>query len=129
MIKEINNPLISIFEIAEHKNLIRRLKKRTKSALGIYDVAFNTDYSLVEELSKKYNIDEDKALSFLIVFFEEIKKEMMDGGIVKLVGLGKFYINGPHRDKNCNLVMPSEKSPLYPKFKLSVQMKRKLKSL
>ena len=76
MIEEIENPLPSIFDIIEHKKLLSRLKKKTKSHLSLYDVAFNSDKTLIEELSERCNIDEQLALSFATVFFEEIKKEM-----------------------------------------------------
>jgi len=83
---------------------------------------------LIEELSEKCNIDKDLALSFLTVFFEEIKKGMMDGEIIKIYKLGKFYVNGPQRGGDGKVVLPSENSTFTPKFKPSVLLKRKLSS-
>jgi nucleoid DNA-binding protein len=124
MIEEIPNPLPSIFDIIDQKRLENRIKRNTKTKLGLYDVAFNTDNSLVEEFSKECNIDYTKALSFLTVFFEEIKKEVMQGNIVKLYNFGKFYVNGPHRGCTGKVVMP--KAFNMPRFKLSVNIKRKI---
>lgn len=126
MIKEIKNPLPTIFDIVEHRRLVNRLKKKTKSVLSMYDVAFNTDRSLVDDLAEKCNISESLALSFLIVFFEEIKKEMMNGGIINIPGLGKFYVNGPHKGSSGKAIIPPENCRLTPKFKPFKSIKKRL---
>jgi len=126
MIKEIKNPLPTIFDIVEHRRLLTRLKKKTKSALGIYDVAFNSDRTLVDELAEKCGIDKSLALSFLTVFFEEIKKEMMNGGIISIAGFGKFYVNGPHKGVSGRTIIPPENCRLMPKFKPGVTLKKRL---
>lgn len=129
MITEIPNPYPSIFEIIEHDKLIEKLKKINTNNLGLYDVNFNSDYTLVKEFSEKCDVDEETALSFLIVFFEEIKKELINGRIVSLPKFGKFYLNGPHKGKEGYSIIPSNKSRLLPKFKASVLFKRELKKL
>jgi len=126
MIKEIKNPLPSIFDMIEHRKLIARIKKKTKATLGIYDVAFISDPTLIDELAEKCNINKGFALSFLTIFFEEIKKGLMEGTIINLKGFGKFYINGPHRGCNGKVVLPPENCPLIPKFKASPNLKKDL---
>jgi nucleoid DNA-binding protein len=128
MIKEIQNPLPSIFDIVEHNRLINRLKKKTKTKLGIYDVAFTSDFTLVEDFANKCDINKDEALSFLTVFFEEIKKELMSGGIINICGFGRFYINGPHKGNKGKVILPSKNARISPKFKPSVTLKKKLKN-
>jgi len=127
MIKEIENPFQTIFDIVEHRRLINRLKKKTKSILGIYDVAFNNDQTLIEDFAKECNIDKSLALSFLTVFFEEIKKEMMNGGIIKIRKLGKFYVNGPHKGCSGKTIIPPKNCALLPRFKPAVRLKRLIK--
>jgi len=128
MIEEIRNPSPSIYDIIEHKKLINRIKRKTKTKLGIYDVAFNSDYSLIEEFSEKCNVDKDFALSFITIFFEEIKKGMMEGKVIGLLGFGKFYVNGPHKGTDGKTILPSNKSRIFPKFKLSIVLKQKFKN-
>ena len=124
MIKEIEEPLETIQEYLAKKKASKFVKKEFNTKLSEYDIYFKEDKSLVEELAKKCNIDYSIAEKICVFFFEEIKKGILDGNIIFIQNLGKFFINGPHFNKKGKFVLPDKACRFYPKFKASIVFKR-----
>jgi len=128
MIKEIENPAETIYEFLAKKSAEKKIKKLYKTKMLQSDVIIKEDTPLITELSAKCAISYDLAEKIASVFFEEIKKSMLDGDVVCLGGLGKFYISAPHFDQFANVVILKEKkAKLNPKFKVSPDFKALLK--
>ena len=118
MIEEIESPLPTIQNL-EARKLERQIERqKLRTLLAKEEVAFNRDYSLVEELAKESNVPYSMAEAVLISFFEEIKTNLMDGKLMKINGLGIFYITGPRKDVSNKFKMPNEKSNLFPRLKV-----------
>ena len=124
MIKEIEDPIETIQEYLAKKRISKKIKKQFNTNLSEYDVYFKEDTSLIEEFAKKCNIDYELANKIAVIFFEEIKKGMLNGCVVQIHYFGKFFINGIHFNKKGKLVLPDKDSHFYPKFKAGTIFKR-----
>ena len=124
MLKEIEEPLETIHEFFLKRRASKSVKKEFNTNLSEYDVYFKEDTALVKELAEKCNIDYNIAEQICIAFFEEIKRQMIDGNIVNMFEFGKFYLNGLHKNNKGKVVIPPKKCRCYPKFKASVIFKR-----
>ena len=119
MIEEIEAPLPTIQNL-EARKLERQVERqKLRTLLAKEEVAFNRDYSLVDEFAKTNNIPYSMAEAIIIAFFEEIKTNLLDGKIIRVNSLGIFYIAGPHRDAKNNFIIPNgKKNDLVPKLKV-----------
>jgi len=117
MIDEIEYPLPTIQEHRDRVNLTKRLRKKYGTGSSEYDVSIKTDRTIITELSEKCDIDEELAERLLVVFFEEIKKCMVNGIVLIIENFGKFYVCGLNRNNNRKLSLPSNRSPIIPSFK------------
>ncbi len=128
MIDEITHPLPTIFEHIQQKRVARKVRKKIKGGLSEYDVTINNDPLLIEEFSKRCDIDKDFGKRLLIAFFEIIKKALMDGKIISIHGFGKFYTNGPRKNQYRQLTIPTSRSTIEPTFKANLTLKNKFKN-
>ena len=121
MIKEIRFPLPTIFDF---------LKKSKKKVAPCY-VGFERDFSLVEEFAEKANIDETLAKDILIVFFDEIKNNLLNAKIVSINGYGKFYVGSGNKDKfqHVKEFIDVKTSYLRPKFMTAQSLRKKLRDM
>ena len=118
MIEEIEAPLPTIQNL-EARKLERQIERqKLRTLLAKEEVAFNRDYSLVDEFAKTNDITYSMAEAILIAFFEEIKMNLLDGKIIRVNSLGIFYLAGPRRDTSNKFHMPNEKTQLFPKLKV-----------
>lgn len=125
MIKEICDPLETIFEHLAKKRASKKIKKEFNTNISEFDVFFKEDTSLIREFSKRCNIDYELAEKIAIIFFEEIKKVMLNGGVARIRAFGVFYINGPHFDRFHNVVLPKDKyTKFLPSFKAFPKFKK-----
>lgn len=93
MIKEIKFPLPTIFDKKRliNSKFYRRDKKRKKAKHKTYDyIAFDRDYSFVEEFADICDIPVDYAETILVVFFDELKHSLLRGEEFRLINFGKF---------------------------------------
>ena len=127
MIKEISNPSPTIYEYVQKKRVLRRISK-TSHGISVADANVNDDPLLVSEFAERSGISEDFARQLIVAFFEEIKKQMFDGNVVNIYGFGKFFINGPKRNENKQLIVPSKFANLFPKFKANIALKKLLRN-
>lgn len=124
MIEEIEAPLPTI-QNCDAKKAERELQKQRLGTLLAYEeVAFNRDFSMIEEFSKTNNISYSLAEAMFIAFFEEIKRNLMDGKIIRIANLGMFYISGPRAGKGGGFAMPYERTPIKPKLQVFYSLRK-----
>ncbi len=124
MIEEIEYPLPTIQEYIRDRRISKRIRKEMNTRITEFDVFFNRDTYLIDELSKRCDISREFAEKLLIVFFEEIKKNILAGNLVILSGFGKFYINGPHKHSDGKTKLPDMQGRFVPKFKAAFSIKK-----
>lgn len=125
MIKEIIHPLETIQEFLAKRRASKKIRKKFNTKITEYDVFFKEDTRLIQELADRCGIDYGLAERFAIVVFEEIKKTLIEGEIIKIPKFGTFYLNGPHHNNKHEIVLPKEKyGKFLPKFKAFVTFKK-----
>lgn len=101
MIEEIKNPIEGMSYLrgkakAENKFLRKAGSiKYLPKYLNQYDVFIKTDLKLIDELAKEAKISKKKAETYLVVFFEDIKRSLLEGFRVDVVGFGSFLTYNP----------------------------------
>jgi len=125
MIKEIAHPLETIQEFLAKRRASKKTRKKFKTSITEYDVFFKEDVKLIQELADRCGIDYELAERFATVVFEEIKKVLIEGEIIKIPKFGTFYLNGPHHNSKHEIVIPKERyGNFLPKFKAAVLFKK-----
>lgn len=128
MIKEIEKPIDTISKIRERQKKIRDIVRLYHKKLDNISVSLKEDPVLIDELVEAANVDRDVAERFLTILFEEIKRNILNGNVVKIIGFGTFYINGPHRNNKGRIVIPLEiSSILNVFFKASRALKKEMR--
>jgi len=121
VIKEIRFPLPTIFDFL----------KKSKKKVASCHIGFERDSSLVEEFAEKANIDEALAKDILIVFFDEIKSNLLNAKIISINGYGKFYVGSGNRDKfqHVKNFIDVKTNYLRPKFMTAKSLRKKLRNM
>jgi hypothetical protein len=78
---------------------IDRGKKRVRKEYYVTDVAFNTDPSIIQDFADYEHINYELAETVLIAFFEELKAQLIDGKVIYVSKIGKFFVAAPYRNE------------------------------
>jgi nucleoid DNA-binding protein len=100
-----------------------------KSKKRGYDyIRFDRDPSLVKEFAEACQLDEKMAKDILIVFFDEIKRMLLEGNVVTFSNLGKFYIGASNmQDGYVNAEIDTKFA--VPKFRASHGLRKMLSKI
>jgi nucleoid DNA-binding protein len=109
MIEEIKNPIEGMSFLRGKEKIVNKFLKKAGSIkylpkyLNQYDVFIKTDLRLIDEVAKEAKISKKKAETYLVVFFEDIKRSLLDGFRVDIPGFGNFLIYNPCKNKSKKL--------------------------
>lgn len=81
------------------------------------DVSFINDISMVREFAERQCLDYTLSEAALIAFFEELKAQLLDGKVVYVNKIGKFYVAAPYRNEKGEFKMPDNYKEICPKLK------------
>ena len=128
MIIEIEKPIDTSSKISERKSKFRSITRLYHKAIDNIKISLEDDPLLIEELAEEAEIEPELAEKFLTVLFQEIKRNILNGNVIKLINFGTFYINGPHRDNKGKIVIPLEiRAQLFIFFKPTRGLKLKMR--
>ncbi len=125
MIKEIKNPLPTIFDYIRKREFEKQFVAKNPHAIKI-----NPNCEFVKYIVEKKKIDKDLVSKVINTFFGEVKRYMIEGYIVNIPNFGYFYICGYNyrmrRNGSSILYLKSDirKMFFYPRFRLASNFKK-----
>lgn len=110
---------------AEYKDIDKE-KSTKKPELGLREVAFYSDPSLVSDFAQKAKISNSLAESLMKIFFQELKNQLLKGKFISIRFFGKIWTMAPGIDNKGRFHIPTGKR-VYPRYKLGYKIKAKTK--
>lgn len=127
MIKEIKNPLPTIFDFIRKREFEKQFIAKNPHAITI-----NPNSEFVKYIVEKQKLDKNLITKVINTLFSEIKRYMIEGYIVNIPFFGYFYICGYNYKMRKNgssiLVLKSDVSKMYfyPRFRLCSSFKKEI---